>query len=130
MKKPRRFLVVIFISLMSAYGVALAEEECFDPQKHPDDNLCFRRKYEREDTKLNKNYKELTARSSAREKETLKEIQLVWIKFRTFECDYEASLYGSGLNRPAALAQCLIRMTKQRNEDFKHVIEDASILRR
>lgn len=120
--------VSIFFSIgLMVTGVASAADDCKNPQTQMAMNVCSAQDYEREDSKLNKNYKALIAKLETKDKEKLKNIQLAWIKFRDLQCDYEASRYEGGSIMPLISSSCLFQMTKQRNKDLKSMLDDASL---
>ncbi len=89
-------------------------------------NICSAKDYEREDLKLNENYKKLIGKIESKDKEKLKEIQISWIKFKDLQCEYTASKYDGGSMQPLIRSSCLLQMTKQRNKELKAMIEDSN----
>lgn len=106
---------------------AIAAENCKDPQSQLAMNACAGKEYEREDARLNKTYKELTAKLEKDRREKLKEIQLAWIKYRDLQCDFDSSAYEGGTMYSLVRSSCLSQMTKQRNKDLKALLEEASM---
>jgi uncharacterized protein YecT (DUF1311 family) len=90
-------------------------------------NACAANEYQREDAKLNEYYKALAGKLGPSEKERLKAAQRAWIKFRDLQCELEASRYEGGSIQPLVRSSCLAQVTKQRNEDLRRMIEDASL---
>lgn len=121
---------VFIIGLIVASSLctsALAAEDCKNPQSQLALNTCAARDYEREDARLNRNYRELVAKLDAERKSQLKEVQLAWIKFRDLQCEYDSTQYQGGTIYSLVHSACLLQMTKQRNKDLKAMIEDASL---
>lgn len=114
--------------LASMFAVsAIAAENCKNPQSQLAMNVCSAKDYEREDARLNKTYKELVAKLEKDRREKLKEIQLVWIKYRDLQCDFDSSTYEGGSMYPMVRSSCLSQMTKQRNKDLKAMLEEAAM---
>lgn len=75
--------------------------------------------YEIADAELNKVYKELRANLSDEEKATLKEVQLVWLKYRDGHAEFAASRYEGGSMAPMVYAGALTSATEDRVEALK-----------
>jgi uncharacterized protein YecT (DUF1311 family) len=118
-------LTVVGASMLAAS--VFAAENCKNPQSQLAMNICASKDYEREDTRLNKTYKELVAKLEQDHREKLKEIQLAWIKYRDLQCDFDSSMYEGGSMYPMVRSSCLSQMTKQRNKDLKAMLEEASM---
>ncbi len=123
--KNQYFLPVIFISFLSV-ATSYAAENCKNPETQLAMNICSAKDYEREDLKLNENYKKLIGKIESKDKEKLKEIQISWIKFKDLQCEYTASKYDGGSMQPLIRSSCLLQMTKQRNKELKAMIEDSN----
>ena len=119
--------LLIFLTLITTSVQIHASESCNNLKTQLEMNVCWAQEYQREDTKLNKNYKELVGKLGPSGKQRLKAVQLSWIKFRDLQCDFEASKYDGGSIQPLVRSSCLTRMTKQRNKDLRIMIEDASL---
>lgn len=116
-------LVVASCFCMSAF----AADNCKNPQSQLAMNVCAAKDYEREDVRLNQNYKDLVGKLDAERKSQLKEVQLAWIKFRDMQCDFDSTQYQGGTIYSLVHSSCLLQMTKQRNKDLKAMLEDASL---
>lgn len=116
-----------FIVASSIFTSALAAENCKNPQNQYALNICAAQDYEREDTRLNKNYKDLVAKLDTEQKIKLKEVQLAWIRFRDLQCEYDSAQYQGGSIYSLIHSSCLWQMTKQRNKDLKAMLEEASL---
>lgn len=90
-------------------------------------NACAGTDYQREDAVLNAKYKELTAKLQKDRREKLKAVQLVWIKYRDMQCDFNAATYDGGSMYSMVRDSCLLQMTKQRNKDVKAMLDDTSL---
>ncbi|MDN6298592.1 MAG: DUF1311 domain-containing protein, partial [Halomonas sp.] len=74
------------------------------------------RAYERWDTELNMEYRELMANLSAKEKAALKKAQRAWLAFREAEAEFwwTESLSGGGTLQPVIVASHAIELLKER----------------
>lgn len=75
--------------------------------------------YEKADAELNKVYKELRAKLSDDQKAKLKEVQLLWLKYRDKNAEFEAALYEGGSIAPMVYAGALTTATEDRVETLK-----------
>lgn len=75
--------------------------------------------YEKADAELNKVYKELRERLSDEEKAKLKEVQLLWLKYRDKNAEFAASLYEGGSIAPMVHAGAMTSATQARVEELK-----------
>jgi uncharacterized protein YecT (DUF1311 family) len=115
---------LFFISLLCVTSAqSYAADNCGDPKTQLDMNVCADKEYKREDAALNNNYKQLVRELGPSAKNQLKAAQLAWIKFRDLQCEYEASRYEGGSMKPYVYLMCLTEVTKQRNKDFRSMIE-------
>jgi len=121
------FFIIGLVVASSLYTSAFANEDCKNPQSQLAMNTCAAKDYEREDARLNQNYKELVAKLDAERKSQLKGVQLAWIKFRDLQCEYDSAQYQGGTIYSLVHSTCLLQMTKQRNKDLKVMIKDASL---
>lgn len=118
-------LTMVVASMLAASS--FAAENCKNPQTQLAMNVCAGKDYENEDARLNKTYKELVGKLDKDRREKLKEIQLVWIKYRDLQCDFDSSTYEGGTIYSLVRSSCLSQMTKQRNKDLKVMLEEASM---
>lgn len=123
----RRSFVVGLVAASSLCTSVFAADNCKNPQSQLAMNTCAAKDYEREDARLNQNYRELVAKLDAERKSQLKEVQLAWIKFRDLQCEYDSAQYQGGTIYSLVHSSCLLQMTKQRNKDLKAMLEDASL---
>jgi len=121
-------LYLLVFSMLIAISVqSHAADNCNNLNTQLEMNACAAKEYQSEDAKLNKYYKELIRKVGASEKQKLKATQRAWIKFRDLQCELEASNYEGGSIQPLIRSSCLAQVTKQRNEDLRRMIEDASL---
>lgn len=123
----KAFFLLVFSSLITISSQSNASDNCNNLKTQLEMNACAANEYQREDAKLNEYYKELAGKLGPSEKERLKAAQRAWIKFRDLQCELEASRYEGGSIRPLVRSSCLAQVTKQRNEDLRRMIEDASL---
>ena len=123
----KAFFLLVFSSLITISSQSNASDNCNNLKTQLEMNACAANEYQRDDAKLNEYYKELAEKLGPSEKERLKAAQRAWIKFRDLQCELEASRYEGGSIRPLVRSSCLAQVTKQRNEDLRRMIEDASL---
>jgi len=120
------FSLTLAVASMLA-GSAVASENCKNPQSQLAMNTCAAKDYEREDSRLNKTYKELVAKLEKDRREKVKEIQIAWIKYRDLQCDFDSAGYEGGTMYSLVRSSCLSQMTKQRTKDLKAMLEEAAM---
>lgn len=76
------------------------------------------------DAELNKVYKALRSKLSDDEKTRLKEVQLIWLKYRDKNAEFEASLYEGGSIAPMVHAGSLTTSTVLRTEQLKGMFRE------
>jgi uncharacterized protein YecT (DUF1311 family) len=123
----KAFFLLVFSSLITISSQSNASDNCNNLKTQLEMNACAANEYQRDDAKLNEYYKELAEKLGPSEKERLKAAQRAWIKFRDLQCEFEASRYEGGSIQPLVRSSCLAQVTKQRNEDLRRMIEDASL---
>ncbi len=104
MKAP---YLLVFPMLITISVQIQATENCNNLKTQLEMNVCSAKEYQREDTRLNKNYKELVGKLGSSERKKLKAVQLSWIKFRDLQCEFEASGYEGGSIQPLIRSSCL-----------------------
>ena len=82
-------------------------------------NACYGKLAEAADTKLNKLYKQLTAKSEGKEKDALRDAQRAWVAYRDKECDYETIGEEGGSIRPMEISICVADKTNARIKEFE-----------
>jgi len=97
--------------------------------KHPETQLamnrCAARDYREEDTRLNKTYRALMSKLEEVRRDSLRQVQVAWLKFRDLQCDLSSSGYDGGSMYPMERLSCLIEMTRERNQDLMSMLKEA-----
>jgi uncharacterized protein YecT (DUF1311 family) len=119
--------LLVFFTLTAISVQSHAADNCNNLKIQIEMNACAAKQYQREDVRLNKYYKDLVGKLGPSEKERLKAAQRAWIKFRDLQCEFEESRYEGGSIQPLVRSICLAQVTKQRNEDLRRMIQDASL---
>ena len=118
--------IILLLAAWMITGACWGAENCKNPSTQMAINTCISNDYAREDAQLNANYKQLMGKLDSSEKERLKEVQRAWIQFRDLQCEFEAAQYAGGSMEASVRAQCLARVTKQRNKDLKEMLADTA----
>lgn len=123
----KKLLIFTLLIASTFGGNVIAAENCKDPQSQLAMNICAGKDYERDDARLNKTYKELVAKLEKSRREKIKEIQIVWIKYRDLQCDFDSAGYEGGTMYSLVRSTCLSQMTQQRTKDLKAMLEEAAM---
>ena len=110
MLKNAAFGALCFLIGMTTYALAQTQAEM---------NQEAKTDLEIADAELNKVYKALRAKLSDDRKTRLKEVQLIWLKYRDKNAAFEASLYEGGSIAPMVHAGSLTTSTVLRTEQLK-----------
>jgi uncharacterized protein YecT (DUF1311 family) len=82
---------------------------------------CMSAETQKQDAKLNDNYKKLMAEQSAGQKKSLLEAQRAWIQFRDTNCRFYYDPEGGSAARMAS-NECYLNMTTDRAKELKNLI--------
>jgi len=93
--------------------------ECKKATTQVEINACTRRNYDSADASMNRNYRQLRAALSERQKQALLEAQRAWLRFRNFQCVFERGNYAGGTLATAVYFECLGEITRQRSEQLR-----------
>lgn len=118
-------LAVVLLAITNAPQASA--QNCKNPETQLAMNTCAAKDLDREDARLNKNYRELQAKLDADRRTALRDVQVAWLKFRDLQCDFQAAQYEGGSIYPMVRAACLTDMTKQRNKDLKYLLDEAAL---
>lgn len=99
--------------------------DCDDAMTQMEMNQCAARALELEDQQLNRVYNQYRAALQLKDKETLKQVQLAWIKFRDLDCKRVASVYEGGSMQPMVRAHCLAERTRERITHLEQMADGA-----
>lgn len=83
---------------------------------------CIGAENQRQDQRLNKNYKALMASLSAERKKQLQEAQRAWITFRDSNCRFYYDPDGGSMARISA-NNCVMTMTADRAKELEHLTQ-------
>jgi uncharacterized protein YecT (DUF1311 family) len=81
---------------------------------------CISAETQKQDARLNDNYKKLMAQQSAGQKNALLEAQREWIKFRDTNCRFYSDPEGGTAARMAG-SECYLNMTTDRAKELKNL---------
>jgi uncharacterized protein YecT (DUF1311 family) len=121
----RGALSAALAALALFYPSFAAAQSCKNPETQMAMNACAARDYDREDTRLNKTYRDLLAKLEPAKRDKLREVQRVWLSFRDLSCDFQSTDYQGGTIYSLVQSSCLADMTKQRTKDLNALLEEA-----
>ncbi|MEH1792543.1 MULTISPECIES: lysozyme inhibitor LprI family protein [unclassified Nostoc] len=99
---------------------------CNNPQTQVAINECARLSYQNADKKLNQAYKQLLPTLENSRKQKLIAAQVVWVKFRDANCEFERSKYEGGSIAPTIYFGCLENTTKLRTKQLQEYLKSDS----
>ena len=82
---------------------------------------CYEQSEQNWDTLLNKYYQLLQKNLEPNLQKSLKDTQLLWIKYKEKTCQFEYDLWGDGSMRQTAAAGCLLRETSSRTIELYEI---------
>ncbi|NOQ34764.1 MAG: DUF1311 domain-containing protein [Methylococcaceae bacterium] len=112
----------LLLLLASAAGSAYAEPKyssafdlCMDKSNGTTVGMitCLGDETDRQDKKLNTNYKALKVTLNKKRQKQLLDVQRMWIKFRDANCDFYYDPEGGSMHRVMS-NECYLRMTAER----------------
>ena len=112
-----RVLAVAALALAGIGAVALAQTQA-------EMNRESASEFEKADAALNKVYKELRATLGEEEQARLKEVQLLWLKYRDKNAEFETSLYEGGSMAPMVYSGSMTGSTLDRVEELKGMFRE------
>ena len=131
-RRMKRGMLVAFGLLLSTSPLAAADNEmsqeykaCIDRSKGVTGEMldCMGAEFERQDARLNENYKKLMAKLSGKRKEALLEAQRAWIKFRDANCNFYYDPEGGSAAHLAG-TDCNLNTTADRAAELRNLITD------
>jgi uncharacterized protein YecT (DUF1311 family) len=84
---------------------------------------CIVAETDRQDTKLNENYKSLTSKISPKRKQSLVDAQRAWIAFRDANCKFYGDPEG-GTSARLSANECVLNITADRAKELKLLIPE------
>lgn len=124
MKKLTPIFILLTTAALSLSAVA---QNCNNPETQLAMNMCAGKEFDREDARLNRNYRDLMGKLEPARREKMRELQRVWISFRDLQCEFQSVQYEGGSMYSLVRSSCLTGLTKQRNKDLKDLLEEASM---
>ena len=125
--KKVEWLVPLFISTVLFAMQAMADEEisinCSEPKGTTEFKYCAGEAYRYADEDLNDTWKTFTSGLDPAFKKSLTEAQRAWITFRDRHCEAETFQSLGGTAYTAYYDNCLERMTRQRTEELRTLLE-------
>ena len=127
--EPAARLCMLIVSglLLNAAPAAAAEKDmspeyltCMDKSKGVTSEMldCISAEYDRQDARLNENYKRLMSKLSTKRKEGLLEAQRAWVKFRDANCRFYYDPEGGSAAHLAG-TDCTLNATADRATELK-----------
>lgn len=126
----RPLLFILSLSL-SPLSLALEDQEystaysqCMDKSDGVTTNMvdCTTAELQRQDARLNQNYKAAIKELTPEKQKQLRDIQRLWIQFRDAECGFYSDLTGGTIDRIFS-SSCLLKQTKVRADDLGELAE-------
>jgi uncharacterized protein YecT (DUF1311 family) len=125
-------MLIVFGLLVNVAPVAAADKDmskeystCIDKSNGVTSEIldCISAEHERQDARLNENYKRLMSKLSPKRKEQLLEAQRAWVKFRDANCRF---YYDPECGSAAHLAgtDCMLQATADRATELKDLTQD------
>ncbi|MEH2420156.1 MAG: lysozyme inhibitor LprI family protein [Nostoc sp.] len=96
---------------------------CNNPQAQAAINECTKLFYQNADKKLNRVYQQLLSTLESSRKQKLIAAQVVWIKFRDTNCEFERSRYEGGSIAATIYFGCLENSTKLRTQQLQEYLK-------
>ena len=113
----KKFLVVAACFVLGMTALVYAQTQVELNQESKTD-------FEIADAELNKVYKKLRANMSDDEKQRLKEVQLLWLKYRDANAEFAASRYEGGSIAPMVYAGTMTSATVDRVQELKNFFRE------
>ncbi len=96
---------------------------CNNPQTQIAINECTKLSYQNADKKLNRVYQQLLSTLESSRKQKLIAAQVIWIKFRDSNCEFERSRNEGGSITPTIYFGCLANTTKLRTQQLQEYLK-------
>jgi len=125
-------LLGVFGLLVNVAPVAAADKDmskkyltCIDKSNGVTSEMldCISAEHERQDARLNDNYKRLMSKLSPKRKEELLEAQRAWVKFRDANCRFYYDPQGGSAAHLAG-TDCMLQATADRATELKNLTQD------
>ena len=124
MKKFAWLLCMVFLVLAtSVLSAQKTEDPCKGEENQMNMNLCAAQQYQEADDALNATWKSLLGHMEDAEKAEIRKVQTLWLKFRDAQVAYEIAPWEGGSMQPMIRYGCLKRLTEQRTDDLKILLE-------
>ena len=116
-------LTVLFLLTACAVKKVVPKGPCERFDKTYDINMCMKEQMDTLDAEMAKLIKEINSYSEDGGN-AFQATQEIWLKYRETQSKYEASSYEGGTIQYSIYAGCYNRLTKQRIEVLKEVLEE------
>ena len=125
-------MLIVFGLLVNVAPVAAADKDmskeystCIDKSNGVTSEMldCISAEHERQDARLNENYKRLISKLSPKRKEQLLEAQRAWVKFRDANCRFYYDPEGCSAAHLAG-TDCMLQATADRATELKDLTQD------
>ena len=130
MKTTTSLLLLVVLLQLVTQGASQKKPKsgrCPNALSQPEMTECAYKEYRAANAELNKEYAQLVSTLDAEEKSQLKEVQLIWIKYRDANCEFVADRFKGGTMRPMVLAFCLAELTSQRTVQLRNEIKERKL---
>jgi uncharacterized protein YecT (DUF1311 family) len=115
------FLLFLFVaSLLHGQDKPKQEDNCCCTTY--DTNACLTKVIKKLDVDLNAAYEEAMKRSIHPDK--LRAAERLWLRYRDSQCDYESKEYEGGTIAGQIGGFCITRLTRQRIDHLKLIVEE------
>ncbi len=116
-------LTVLFLLTACAAKKVVPKGPCERLDNTYDINMCMKEQMDTLDAEIAKLIKEINSYSEDGGN-AFQATQEIWLKYRETQSKYEASIYEGGTMQFSVYADCYVRLTKQRIEVLKEVLEE------
>ena len=115
---PEQLLVAWMLCLGSLSASATSIEDCLRSRNQTELNLCMSERLEREEKKLGGIYAEYLTSLSESQRQKFKEIQEKWRNYMHSSCEFESSDHTGGSLQQTVIANCEVRLVRDRYEEI------------
>lgn len=124
MKEYLLLTLTVLSVFLSASGFAQKPKDpCDHPQETSEIQRCSGVAWQEADTQLNQTYRQLVALLSLEEKESLKNAQQAWLKFRDLHCEFQTYKNKGGTLQGTFQRYCQADLTRARTKQLKELIQ-------
>ncbi len=123
MKKIYFLILVSLTSLLYSAELSHQYKQCMDKSGGVTIKMreCNGEELQRQDKRLNKNYKQVMRVLDAKHRNQLKKVQRQWIKYRDAKCDFLFGLTGGTMDLLIG-GSCYVDMTEKRASELEDIL--------